>query len=119
MPDSSKPEVQKQASQLLGKLKKRLVGLTKLKFLAPYSIRKTIAEGVFNSILVYCLPLFGGMDDGDIKDLQVMQNKAAQVVTLSPPRAERSVMFNKLGWLTVNQLTFYHSVISVHKIRNS
>ena len=59
------------------------------------------------------------MDDGDIKDLQVMQNKAAQVVTLSPPRAERSVMFNKLGWLTVNQLIFYHSVISVHKIRNS
>ena len=59
------------------------------------------------------------MDDGDIKDLQVMQNKAAQVVTLSPPRAERSVMFNKLGWLTVSQLIFYHSVISVHKIRNS
>ena len=28
-------------------------------------------------------------------------------------------MFNKLGWLTVSQLIFYHSVISVHKIRNS
>ena len=110
---------QKQVSLLLEKLRKRLVGLTKLKFLAPYSIRKTITEGLFNSTLVYCLPLFGGMDNGDLKDLQIMQNKAAQIVTLSPPRADRAVMFNKLNWLSVYQLICYHSVIAVFKIRSS
>ena len=59
------------------------------------------------------------MDVGDLKYLQIMQNKAARIVTLSPPRAERSMMFDKLGWLTVNQLIFYHSVITVFKIRSS
>ena len=59
------------------------------------------------------------MDVGDMKDLQVMQNKAAQVVTNSPPRAERSPMFDKLQWLTVNQLVFYHSVMTVFKIRGN
>ena len=54
-----------------------------------------------------------------MKDLQVMQNKAAQVVTHSPPRAERSPMFDKLQWLTVNQLVFYHSVMTVIKIRGN
>ena len=104
---------------LLGKLKTRLTGLTKLKKFAPFSVRKKLAEGLFNSSLVYCLPLFGGMDIGDMKDLQVMQNKAAQVVTSSPPRAERAAMYSKLGWLTINQLVFYHSVMTVYKIRSS
>ena len=110
---------QKQVKVLLGKLRTRLVGLTKIKYVVPTAIRKTITEGIFNSVLLYCLPLFGGMDNGDLKDLQVLQNKAAQIATLSPPRAERLVLFNRLGWLTVNQLIFYHSVISIFKIRSS
>ena len=28
-------------------------------------------------------------------------------------------MFNKLGWLTVNQLVFYHSVLATYRIRAS
>ena len=65
---------------LLGKLKTRLTGLTKLKKFAPFTVRKKLAEGLFNSSMVYCLPLFGEMDMGDMKDLQVMQNKAAREV---------------------------------------
>ena len=83
------------------KVRNRLFGLTKMKSFASYSVRKTLADGLFNSSLVYCLPLFGGLDTGDLKDLQVMQNKAAREVTLSPTRAERMAMYNRLGWLTV------------------
>ena len=108
-----------QVYSVLDKLRKRLVGLAKLKFICPFPLRKTITEGIFNSILVYCLPLYGGLDSGDLKDLQVLQNKAAQIVTWSPPRASRAPMYDRLGWLTVNQLIFYHSVIAVFKIRSS
>ena len=110
---------QKQVQVLLVKLRTRLVGLTKIKYVVPSTIRKTITEGIFNSVLVYCLPLFGGMYNWDLKDLQVLQNKAPQIATLSPPRVERSVLFYRLGWLTVDQLIFYHSVISIFKIRSS
>ena len=82
---------QKQVQALHSKLRARLLGLGKLKSFAQAAIRKTITEGLFNSILVYCLPLFGGMDTGNLKDLQILQNKAE----------------------------YYHSVISVFKIRNS
>ena len=51
--------------------------------------------------------------------LQVLQNKAAQIVTKSPPRAVRNVMYEKLGWLSVNQLIAYHTLIQVYKIRTS
>ena len=110
---------QKQIAVLISKLRKRLVGLGALRYIAPYAVRKVISEGIFNSVLVYCLPLFGGMDKGDLRDLQILQNKAAQIVTRSPPRAEIVAMYDQLQWLTVNQLIFYYTVIAVFKIRGN
>jgi hypothetical protein len=96
---------------------KRLAGLTYVKFVLPYSLRKFVSEGVFNSVLGYCLPLFGGCDVGEIQDLQILQNKAAQLVTQSPPRAIRNPMYDRLGWLTVNQLITYHTLLAVYRVR--
>ena len=90
-----------QAYSILDKLRKRLVGLAKLKYICSFPLRKTIIEGIFNSILVYCL---GGLDSGDLKDLQVLHKKDGQIVTWSPPRASKAPMYDRLGWLTVNQL---------------
>ena len=101
------------------KLQTRLVGLMKLKFIVKQDTMKTIAEGLFNSVLVYCLPLFGGCDKGDLQATQVLQNKAAQIVTRSPPRAHRDSMYDSLGWLTVNQLVVYHTALTVYRIRQS
>ena len=110
---------QNQIKVLLGKLRTRLLGLGALRYIAPYTVRKQVAEGIFTSVLVYCLPLYGGMDKGDLRDIQILQNKAAQVVTRSPPLATRSPMYDKLHWLTVNQLITYHTVTAVFKIRKS
>ena len=48
--------------------------------------------------------LYGGMDNEDQGDLQVMQNKAATVVRLMPSRTDRTFMYGKLGWLTTTSL---------------
>ena len=50
---------------------------------------------------------------------QVLQNKAARIVTHSPWRASRQGMFDQLDWLTVKQLILYHSLLSVYRIRSS
>ena len=107
----------KQVTELLSKLKKRLAGLAHLKFILPYNLRKIVSEGLFNSVLGYCLPLFGGCDIGEIKSLQILQNKAAQIVTHSPPRSVRSQLYDQLDWLTVNQLIRYHTLLTVFRIR--
>ena len=108
-----------QVECLLSKLRTRLTGLANLRFIVPFPVRKTITEGIFNSVLVYCLPLYGGSDRRDVKDIQILQNKAAQIVCHAPPRANRNQLFNTLGWMTVNQLITYHTLITVFKIRNS
>ena len=108
-----------QIEALLDKLKKRLAGLAHIKFVLPFNLRKVVSEGLFNSVLCYCLPLFGGCDVGEIRDIQVLQNRAAQLVTHSPPRATRNPMYDELGWLTVNQLVRYHTLLAVYRIRQS
>ena len=78
-------------------MRKRIVGLMNFKNIVPDCLRKTITEGQFNGVLVYCLPLYCGMEAAEMKKLQIMQNKAARIVTSMPPRASRSSMFDKLG----------------------
>ena len=102
-----------QIENLQRKLSKRITGLMKIRLIASYKLRKTITEGLFNSVLVYCLPLFGGMGVSSIRQLQIMQNKAARIVTSMPPLSSRTSMFEKLKWLSINQLIFYYSVIMV------
>ena len=109
----------KHIDELLTKLKTRLTGLNKVKYILGNKNMKTISEGIFTSVLIYCIPLWGGMDQGDLQDLQVLQNRAAQHVLRLPQRSNRKMMFDKLDWLSVKQLAFYHTVIAVYKIRET
>ena len=109
----------KQVEELLKKLKKRLTALENLRTIIPYHLRKRITEGIFTSVLVYCLPLFGGCDKFEMEAIQVMQNKAARLVTHSQLRTSRKVIYSQIGWMTVNQLVFYHSALSTFRIRQS
>ena len=86
---------------LLSKLKKRIAGISHVRSVLPFGLSKSVSEGLLTSVLSYCLPLFGGCDAGEIRDLQVLQNKIAQLVTMSPPRSVRNHMYDSLGWFTV------------------
>ena len=109
----------KQVEELLKKLKKRLTALANLRNIIPFHLRKRITEGIFTSVLVYCLPVFGGCEKFEMEALQVMQNKAARLVTHSQQRTSRKDIFNQLEWMTVNQLVYYHSALCTFRIRQS
>ena len=106
-------------SFLISKLGKRLKGLNHLQYICPLGVRKIIASEMFTSVLVYCLPLYGGMEKNLIKEIQVMQNGPARLVYRAPLRLNRSLLLGKLDWLSVNQLIWYHSLLTVYRIRTS
>ena len=87
-----------------------------LKYFVPFPILKTLAEGLFMSVMSYCLSLFGGCDRAELHSLQVLQNRAAEIVTRAPPRTPRVSMFERTEWLTVNQLVTYSTILNVYKI---
>ena len=81
------------------KLAARLNGLRQIRFACPYPLRKQFVEGLFNSVLVYCLPVFGGLEVSQLNRLQILQNKAARLVLHAPPRAKRkSLTKNQRIW---------------------
>ena len=108
-----------QVGVLVGKLKTRLTGLDHLKNIMGRTNKQNIVDGVFNSVLCYCLPVFGGCNVSEIQALQVQQNRAARIVLNMPPRTNRESMFTMLGWMTVHQLIAYHTLVSVFRIRKS
>ena len=104
---------------LMKKLKSRITGLTKVKYVLSLASRKTILEGIFNSVLTYCMPVWGGTEKGNLQNLQVLQNCAVRHVLHRPPYSNRKELYDQMGCLTVNQLIFYHSMLTVYKIRVS
>ena len=72
---------------------------------------------MFNSVLTYCISLWVGLNKFELEDLQILQNKAIRVVTRMPPRSNRKQMFEETGYMTLNQLIFYHTVLNIFKIR--
>ena len=93
--------------------------LQNLRNIIPFNLRKRITEGVFTSVLAYCLPVFGGCDKSEIQALHIMQNKAARLVTHSQLRTHRQELYSQVGWMTVNQLVFYFSALATFRIRQS
>ena len=104
---------------LTNKLKARLTGLERLKYVMTKSTKNNIVQGVFNSVLCYCIQLFGGCNSSELHQLQVQQNRAAKCVLRLPPGSSRSFIFEKLGWMSVQQLIAYHTLITIFRIRHN
>ena len=104
---------------LITALNIRLGALKKIQKIASFKTRKMIAEGIFNSKLSYLIELWGGCGAGLKYSLQIIQNKVARVVTRLDWSTSVKELLKQCGWLSVNQLIFYHSVLLVYKVRMS
>ena len=109
----------KQVDFLLSKLASRLGSICHLQNSCPFKIRKTLIEGVFNSVILYCLPLFGGIGKVLVNKIQILQNRAARIACGAPSHSSRDGLYKRLNWLTINQLISYHTLISIFKIRET
>ena len=81
--------------------------------------RKLVTEAVFQSVLCYCIPLWGGATKREIEDLQVIQNSAARLVLKLQRGSSRKEMFRALQWLTLHQLIVYYRIMAVYNIRSN
>ena len=66
----------------------------------------------------YLISVLGGTSKRNIERLQVVQNRAARLVT-KKWQARTVDNLRTLGWLSVRQLAFYHTVLLMFKIKLS
>ena len=83
---------------------------------ASFQNRKMIADGILISKLSYLIALWGGCSSYLMKSLQIIQNKAARVVTKLDWSTPTKDLLHQCGWLSVHQLAVYHSVLLVYKV---
>ena len=71
------------------------------------------------SKLTYLIEFWGGCGIVLKRALQMTQNKVARVVTKLDWSTSPAVLLHQVGWPSVNQLIFYHSVLLVYKVNQS
>ena len=100
---------------LVKALHKRLGALKKISQIASFKARKTVANGIFMSKLIYLMPLWSGCEDYLVRILQVVQNKAARVVTRQNHFTSTKKILSACGWMSVRQLLTYHSLVLLYR----
>ena len=108
--------IQDHEDSMLKVLNSRVNALKKVSKSASFKSRKMIANGIIISRLIYLIPLWSGCQGYLMNSLQVVQNKAARLVTRCGQRTPVSTLLRQCGWLSVSQLSVYHSLLLVYKI---
>ena len=104
---------------LVSQLTRHINGLLKIGSRAPMSTRLMVANGIFMSKLVYLIQLWGNSDKCQLKAIQILQNRAARVVTGKSWWTPVRGLLQDCKWLSVKQLVFYHTALQTHKILTS
>ena len=78
-----------------------------------------VANGIILSKILYLIPLWSGCENYLLNSLQIVQNKAARLVTKCGKRTPIKSLLSQCGWLSVAQLSVYHSLLLVYKILSS
>ena len=109
--------IQDNKESLILALTARLAALKLISKISTFKNRKMLANGIFLSKLSYMLAVWGGCSAVLKKSLQIIQNKVARVVTKLDWSTSTELLLRQMGWLSVNQLIFYHSVLLVYKVK--
>ena len=80
--------------------------------------RLLLANGLFQSKLLYLLPMWGGLPARDAKKIQIIINKCACMVLGANRRIRTRSLMEKCGWLYFRELVDYHSLIQMFKLVN-
>ena len=109
--------IRNNSKSLITALTSRVNALSKVCEYSSFKSRKMVANGVFMSYLSYLMPLYGGCPEYLLNSLQILQNRAARLVTKSDWYTSSAVMLQQVGWLNVHQLIVYHSLVLIYKTR--
>ena len=94
----------------------RINALLKISWSADFKTRKMIANGLVMSRFVYLIQVYGNASEYLLRFLQVLQNKVARIVTRLSWDTGTHVLLIQVGWLSIQQLYVYHSLITVYKM---
>ena len=101
---------------LVKKLSKRIGLAYKIKNL-PFRMRKMIITGTFLSKLAYGIEIWGAATKGQIRQIQLLQQRASRLVTNNPRRISSKENLKQCGWMEVEGMRDLKTLTLLHKAR--
>ena len=100
-------------------LTSRINALSKVTRSSGFKNRKLIANGVVMSQVTYLIQLYGGCSEFLLSALQVLQNRAARLVTRLGWWTPTATLLLQCGWLSIRQTVVYHSILLLFKAKQN
>ena len=111
--------VYKNEKSMVSTINLKINALKKISFNLDFRTRKMIANSLINSRFIYAVQLYGSAPDYVLRILQVQQNRAARIVTRQSYDTSTREVLRQIGWLSIKQLFFYHSLLLTFKVLQS
>ena len=101
---------------LLPRIRKQLGALNLLAKQLPFSSRLLLANGLLLSKMSYFIQIWGAAPISQLKKVQVILNSSARFVTGLNKRTSTQKLMTQCGWLQVEDMVKYHSLVSLWNI---
>ena len=108
--------LQDNKKSLIKSLNTRLNALKQIKKLTSFSQRLAIANGIFNSKVVFLISVWGGTEEYLLDAIQIIINKAMRVICNVGKSAKIADLQRMTNWMSVRQLAKYHSLMEARRI---
>ena len=83
----------------------------------PFKMRKMVVTGTFLSKMMYGMELWGASTKGQIKQIELLQQRASRMVTKNPRRITAAENRKQCGWMSVEDTIKLRTLTLLHKAR--
>ena len=112
-------QLQDNEKSLIKSLNKRLNALKQIRRVTTFAQRLAIANGIFNSKVVFLISVWGGTEEYLLNSLQIIINKAMRVICNVGKSVKVEELQKQTNWLSVRQAAVYHSLMAARRILSS
>lgn len=74
-----------------------------------------VYDALAESILRYCITIWGGLYDNKLKNLQIMQNTLLKILFKKEKQYSSEILYTELNKFNVRNLYTYHTMLWMHK----
>ena len=106
----------KHVTQVAGTCYAQLRNISHARRYLTMDAAKTLVHSLVTSRLDYCNSLVNGCTHETTRKLQLVQNRAARIITRTPRRDHITPILKGLHWLPVRSRSQYKTMCLVHKI---
>lgn len=100
---------------LMSRMRKLIWVFKTIRNVADAKLLKTIYISLAQSVLTYCVPVWGGAAKTRFLELERAQRSLIKVIYLKPYRYSTNSLYKTCDLLTVRQLYVLHMVLKVHQ----